>query len=278
MLEKNLFPVGIVGLGVMGSSIGNKMIGSMKDARGNIYGYDIDPLRREAVRETTEILVTDDIDGLIDKAECLIVAIKPDYIGGFLITIKNKVIKDTIIISIAVGVKLQTLRMYLGDSCGIARIMPNIGIKEGISPIAFVAEKHIQKERVRSVKEMLSTLGEVFEVEEPFFDAFTAISGSGIAFVFLILEGMQEAGVRLGLPSELSKKIAIDTLLGAGMLAKKELSIPFYTFKEAVTTPRGTTIEGLYALERSGMKGILMEAFYKVYLRSIDIANSTCGG
>jgi pyrroline-5-carboxylate reductase len=146
--------------------------------------------------------------------------------------------------------------------------MPNLAVVKGVCPLGVSFEPAFPLDRKTELLGILSKIGDPLELDEGQIDALTALSGSGIAFVWHILEGFIEAGVKLGLPFGFSRKVALETFLGACILAKEEGEVPIPVLKERVTTPKGTTIEGLFTLERLALKGIIIEAITKSYERA----------
>jgi pyrroline-5-carboxylate reductase len=163
-----------------------------------------------------------------------------------------------ILVSIAAGVTLQKLRGLAGDRPAIARAMPNTPaqIGQGVTAVCF---DQASQEHSRSVLALFQSCGLVFEVREELMDAVTGLSGSGPAYVYLMIEALADGGVRQGLPRDMALKMAAMTLAGAAQLVLASGQHPAQ-LKDQVTTPGGTTIEGLAVLEAAGLRAGLSDA------------------
>jgi len=169
----------------------------------------------------------------------------------------------------AAGFPIRKIEEFLGDDKKISRIMPNILVKIGRGIISYCDNFRLLEEERRTVKELLSAAGKVVELEEKLFDAVTAVSGSSPAFFFILIEAMCDGAVRLGLPREKAKELVIETLIGSALLSmEKSPSV----LKNEVTSPGGTTIEGIAKLEEKGFRSALIEALKSTYERSKEIS------
>jgi pyrroline-5-carboxylate reductase len=262
-----VIPLLIVGLGQMGSAMAKGIVGAYPQAKGSIFGHDQDPLR-VAEAEAFGLEGVKKIEEVLSRVRAILLALKPLQVIPWLRLYREVLGKDVMLISIAAGVPIEALREALGEKAHVARVMPNLAVALGACPVGVLCEPGFPEEKKGALIEALSSVGMTIELEEGQLDALTALSSSGIAFVWHALEGFAAAGVRLGLPSSLSRKVAVETFLGAGMLAKDEDAASLASLKERVTTPKGTTMEGLFVLERLGLKGILIEAITSAYDRT----------
>ncbi|MCL5031946.1 MAG: pyrroline-5-carboxylate reductase [Thermotogae bacterium] len=182
--------------------------------------------------------------------------------------LKRIKIKSGIIISTVTGLKISTIKSYLdGD---VVRIMPNIPISIGKGVVGITYSEEFIDDKKQIVKSLLSNFGVLVEIEEKHFAAVTALSGSGPAFIFVIIEALVDAGMKLGLSYDTSMELVIETIKGSAELLQKEGKHPG-EFRHLVTSPGGTTIEGIYSLEREGLRGILMKMIFDTYKKALEL-------
>ncbi len=245
--------IGIVGYGNMGRAFAL----GLKDSY-DIIAYDKDVSKQELAIQDG-IGFSSSIEFLLDSVDVIILSIKPqDLVSVAKLSFRNKSV-----ISMLAGTSISKLKEYIKDAY-ITRIMPNIAVvyKKGV--IAFCSED----EKRENIKNILENLGKVYELDEKYFDAFTALGGSGPAFIASIVEAMRLSGVYMGLNKDLSYDIAISTIEGVLELLKE------YSEEELilkVSSPAGTTIEGIYHIEKSGLRGLIMETFIKTYQKSKNL-------
>ncbi|RZD17109.1 MAG: pyrroline-5-carboxylate reductase [Candidatus Acididesulfobacter guangdongensis] len=190
-------------------------------------------------------------------------------------------IKDLIFVSIAGGVKIEAIdRLFYEKFRGkynpkIIRIMPNINSLAGKGMSAVCYNNAVKEEDYNKVKNILEMSSKVLTIEEKYFDAVTAVSGSGPAYLFLIAEGFIEAAVKLGLPRNTASILAVQTILGSGELLSSEEFSKYSTkdLKDLVTSPGGTTAYGLSKLEEGRIKYVIDSAVNAAYLRSKELGN-----
>lgn len=242
--------IGIIGYGNMGRAFAL----GLKDSY-DVVVFDKDTSKKESsVKDGVGFASS--IEFLLDSVDLIILSIKPQD----LTSLKGLNFNGKSLVSMLAGTSVSKLKEYTKDAC-ITRIMPNLAVvyKKGV--IGFYSED-AKKDTIKSI---LAHLGKVYELEEKHFDAFTAIGGSGPAFVASIVEAMRLSGIYMGLNKDISYDLAIATIEGALELLKA------YNEEELVlkvSSPAGTTIEGIYNIEKSGLKGILMETFIKAYQKS----------
>ncbi len=242
--------IGILGYGNMGRAF----VLGLKDYY-DVVVFDKDKTKKEiAIQDNVGF--ANSIGFLIANIDILILAVKPQDIYE----LSSLNIKNKSIISMLAGVSLERLEEHLKDNY-LTRIMPNLGVlcKKGV--IAFYS-KDPKKE---VIKDILSKLGKVYELEEKYFDAFTAVGGSGPAFIASIIEAIRLSGIYMGLSKDISYDITLNTMEGVLELLET------YTEEELmlkVSSPAGTTIEGIYNIEKSGLRGAVMESFIKAYEKS----------
>ena len=245
---------------------------------GNMGGAMLRKLLSAGIFAPDEVIVSDKNAGLVEKlqkelgvkgtcdnlraaaAPCLLLAVKPQFIEGVAAEIAGQVKKDALILSIVTGYDLKTMAALLkNDQAHIVRIMPNTPAMVGEGVLAASRGRYVEDGEWRFAMEMLSCMGLAEEVTESQLDAVTGVSGSSPAYAFLFLEALADAGVRGGLPRAMAQRFAAQALLGSAKLALETGMHPGQ-LKDMVTSPAGTTIEGIAALEKAGFRSAVMEA------------------
>ncbi len=206
----------------------------------------------------------------IKDAKGVLLAVKPQVIDLVLKELSSTITEEHLIISIAAGVSIKKIEGHLGKKARIIRVMPNTPalVLEGAAAISkgtFSSE-----EDVKAVLELFSWVGTAVEVPESLMDAVTGLSGSGPAYCFLFIEALIQAGIREGLPRPTAALLAIQTVLGSAKMCIETKRHPAELIS-MVTSPGGTTIQGLYELERNGLSGIVMDAVRSATERSKEL-------
>lgn len=192
-------------------------------------------------------------------ARIVILAVKPDQVADVLREASGEFTDEHLLISIAAGVPLSKLEALLPSHGRAIRVMPNTPALVGASASAFALGKAARAEDAQLVQKLFSSVGIAVQLKESLLDAVTGLSGSGPAYVFLMIEALSDGGVAAGLPRDVATKLAAQTVFGsAKMLLETGLSAA--ALREMVTSPGGTTIEGLHELERLGVRGALISA------------------
>ena len=192
-------------------------------------------------------------------AAVLILAVKPEQCPGVLAELRNKFTDHHLLISIAAGVTLAKLEDALPAGARVIRVMPNTPALVGAGASAFALGKSATAADGELAKKLLSAVGIVFQVKESLLDAVTGLSGSGPAYVYQFIEALSDGGVAAGLPSDVATNLAAQTVLGAAKMVLETGQHPG-ALKDQVTSPGGTTIEGLHELEKGRLRAIVMSA------------------
>ncbi len=258
--------VGIIGFGNMGSAFAKGF--SLALGKENVLVYDKDPAKRE-VAVSDGFAFAGDPYFLIKESDVILLAVKPKDLKDLLGSIKDQ-IDSRIVVSVAAGVPLKFYEDILGSGKKIVRLMPNLAVKVGKGTVAYADNGNLTEEEALSLKDLLSRCGEVFEIPEDLFDSFTALAGSGPAFVFSFIDALAMAGVRGGFSYETALKIVVSTLMGSGELLRSEGGNP-NDWITKVTSPAGTTVEGIAYLEKKGFRGIVMGCVEKTIKRARDL-------
>lgn len=238
----------------------------------NIFASDPYPPALEAFAKTTKACPVTTNKNVLEQAEIVILAVKPQQMSDVLAEIASHVSEKHLVVSIAAGVPISTLLNSLGDKARIVRVMPNTPCLVGEGASAFALGGAADESDAGTVLEMLSTVGTAVQVKEQLLDAVTGLSGSGPAYVYQFIEALSDGGVRVGLPRDIATKLAAQTVLGAAKMVLETGEHPGQ-LKDAVTSPGGTTIAGLQALEEGSLRGVVMKAVVAATERSQQLGN-----
>ncbi len=262
------YRIGIIGSGNMGKAI----IKGLQAAKQSptLRAWDALSENRKFLKDEFGVTVPKDNQELVLNSDIIILAVKPQVIDPVMAEIADTLTADKLLISIAAGVPCQRLEKALPKPVPTVRIMPNTPalINRGISAIA--AGSQAQEKHLEITQNIFACLGETALVPESAMDMVTAVSGSGPAYVFLVIEALLDAAVGLGMARDLARKLVIETVLGSTELLKESGKHPM-ELKDMVTSPGGTTIAGLAELEKNGLRHAFNEALKSACQRSRDL-------
>jgi pyrroline-5-carboxylate reductase len=256
--------IGFIGAGMMAEAIIGGMLGG-GFLPGDIRAADPDAGRRGYMLEKYGIHATADNAELAGQCEVLVFAVKPQYYPNAARTVQPALTQGHRIISIMAGITTAQLEGDLRRSVGedgvlpVVRVMPNTPAMVGAGITCLCAGSRAAAGDMEFAKEMFQTVGSTVEVEEHLIDAATGIAGCGPAYIYMMIESLADGGVMMGLPRLLAQRLAAETVRGAAEMALSGLGHPGQ-LKDSVCSPGGATIEGVYALEKAGLRGALMEA------------------
>jgi pyrroline-5-carboxylate reductase len=224
-------------------------------------------------RELSGVPVGTDNRAAVAGAQIVLLGVKPQALGQLLEEISPSLGPGTLVISIAASTTTSFIQQKLGKDMPVVRAMPNTPAMVGAAMTAICAGPAAKSQHLETAKHLFESIGRALIVDEKHMDAITALSASGPAFVFVILESLAEAGVKVGLPREMATTLAAQTLYGSALLALETGHHPAL-LKDAVTTPAGCTIEGLMELEKGGLRVTLMNAVIKTTIRARELMTS----
>ncbi len=232
-----------------------------------VMATDVLPERCTYLEQTYGIATSDDNRHAVEGHDVIILALKPQTLPSVLATVADAVTQDKLVISIAAGITLETLQQALGAEKRIVRVMPNtpalvLAGAAGISPGAAATA-----DDVALVEQIFNAVGLAMVVSDDLMDAVTGLSGSGPAFVFAFIEALSDGGVLMGLSRPVATNLAAQTVLGAAQMVLETGKHPG-ELKDMVTSPAGTTIAGMQALENGGLRGLMMEVVRRATERS----------
>jgi len=266
--------LGFIGGGNMAEAMIRGLISNSFIESKNILVSDPVSEKLDKLRGDYKVSVTDDNNELVEKSDVIILAVKPQVIKEVLAGIHELVTEKKLVISILAGVAIKTIEdlLQFDDSkkVGIVRTMPNTPalVQSGVTALA--PSKHVSKTDLQMAHHIFEAIGKTVEVQESHLDAVTGLSGSGPAYIYMIIEALSDAGVKMGLSREVANILTMQTLIGSAKLAL-ESGIHPGELKNMVTSPGGTTISGLHALEEGGLRTTLMNAVEAATKRSIEL-------
>lgn len=260
-----MLKIGVIGAGQIGSSIAKALAESGK--------YRVIASRRniEKVKHLEEVGVklTRDNRMVARESDVIFIAVKPYKVSEVLKEVSD-LLDGKFLISVAAATPISKIAS-LAPKAKIIRAMPNIGLIAKASFTAYTRGPNIAESDLKVVNEILGELGAFMEVDEDLMDAITALSGSGPAYVALLIEAMAYAGLKVGLPRDLAYRSSAYTVYGTAKLLL-EAGLHPSTIKEMVLTPGGTTIEGIFYLEEGGVRTAVMKAVEAATRRAKEIA------
>ncbi len=226
----------------------------------------------KAVKLTKElgVKVTTDNCKAVQTAEIVLLGVKPQVVGEVLKEIAPHLAKNALIISVAASVPTTYIEQRVGEKVAVIRAMPNTCSVVGIGMTGICRGGHASPEHLEIAKRMFDAVGRTVVVDEKNMDAVTGLSASGPAFAYIILESLAEAGVKVGLPRDVSTLLAAQTMKGAASVVLETGDHPAL-LKDSVTTPAGCTIDGIMELEEGKLRVTLIKAVVKATQRAGEL-------
>lgn len=267
------YRIGFVGAGRMATALARGLIASGFTTADAIIAGDVMPEACARFAQETGGRTVETNAEVVRNSEIVFLAVKPQQMADVLTDLRGKITAEHLLISIAAGISLQMLSAGLGEHLRIVRVMPNTPCLVGASASGFAVGGAAAAEDAALVERLLSTVGIAVRVPEKLLDAVTGLSGSGPAYVYQIIEALSDGGVNVGLPRDVATKLAAQTVLGAARMVLETGAHPG-VLKDAVTSPGGTTIAGLHALENGGLRACLMNAVEAATHRSEELGRA----
>ena len=272
MIESTTLHIGFLGAGRMATALAKGWLRAGLVRAGSCRASDPLASARQSFATETGCPAGADNCEVAAVSDLLVLAVKPQSMPALLEEISTHV-KDRLVVSIAAGITLRQLSAGLGPDCRLIRVMPNTPCLIGASASGYSPGEGAAAEDIALVDRLLNAVGVAFRLPEHLLDAVTGLSGSGPAFVYLMIEALSDGGVRVGLPRDVATALAAQTVMGAAKMVLETQSHPG-VLKDMVASPGGTTIAGLHALERAGVRGALMDAVEAATRRAIELGGS----
>ena len=270
--------IGFVGGGNMTEALVKGLVTAPSIDLKSICVSDLLSERLEYLSRKYKIKTTGDNRELVQKSDILVLSVKPQSVKKVLESFVDLVDDSKVIISVAAGIPISLIENTLDaegkKKISVIRTMPNTPalVQEGAT--AICGSGHTTKQNIKLAHRIFEATGQTVDIEEIHMDAVTGLSGSGPAYIFMIIEALSDAGVKVGLSREVSNILTIQTILGSAKLARDGGKHPG-ELKDMVTSPGGTTISGLHMLEEGGIRNALMNAVEMATRRSKELGKKT---
>jgi len=264
--------IGFLGAGKMATALARGWLQARLVQVEQLSASDPLPAALEAFAQATQAAVADRNLVVVQRSDVLVLAVKPQHMPAVLDEIRPALTPRHLIVSIAAGIPIGQLASSLGFERRIIRVMPNTPCLVGASASAYAAAPTATAEDVQLVDRLLASVGKALRVPENLLDAVTGLSGSGPAYVAVMIEALADGGVRMGLPRDVANLLAVQTVYGSAKLLI-EANLQPAQLKDMVASPGGTTIAGLHALERAGLRAALMDAVQAATERAIELGS-----
>ncbi|CAO2831637.1 unnamed protein product [Amaranthus hypochondriacus] len=269
-IPTDTFKVGFIGAGKMAESIARGVVNSGILPPSRISTAHLGLQRREAF-QSFGVSVFDYNDQVVEDCDVVIFSVKPQIVKDVVIQLRPKFSEKQLLVSVVAGTKLKDLKEWSGQNRFI-RVMPNTPAAVGMAAsVISVGGGTATEEDGELIASLFGSIGKVWKAEEKLFDAITGLSGSGPAYIFLAIEALADGGVAAGLPRELAKGLAAQTVLGAASMAVNSGKHPAQ-LKDDVASPGGTTIAGIHELEKGGFRGTLINAVVAAAQRGRELS------
>jgi pyrroline-5-carboxylate reductase len=262
--------VGFIGAGNMGEALIKGLVAANLVPPEAISASDVRPERLRALEQQYGLQLVPDNAELVRGADVVILAVKPQIMAPVVRQISAAVTPKKLLISIAAGVSTMTIRAALGKDARLIRVMPNTPalVLEGVTAIGKA--EGLEPGDLDTAGEIFSAVGRVVMLDEELMDAVTGLSGSGPAYVALVIESLADGGVKMGLDRATAMTLATQTVLGAARLVLDNGLHPG-VLKDMVCSPGGTSIAGVHALEEGGIRHTFMKAVERATQRSREL-------
>jgi pyrroline-5-carboxylate reductase len=264
MLEEKIL---LIGGGNMGRALLRGMLHSRLTQPDRLTVVDIHEERLASLEKEFGVGVSSDAGSAVEGRDVVILAVKPYTLNDVLDQIRDRVEERQLFISIIAGIEGAYIRDRLGHHNPVIRCMPNIAATVDAAASAFAACPPATKAHVAIASAIFSAVGLAVQVEEHLMDAVTGLSGSGPAYVYMVIEALSDGGVKMGLPRDVALRLATQTVLGAAALVRETGEHPAM-LRDRVTTPGGTTIAAIHELEERGLRAMLISAVVTAAERS----------
>ena len=268
--------IGFIGTGHMARALARGLLKTQSVTKEQIFGYDINSEAAKKFAEQTGGTTTESIKDLVTHSDVVFLSVKPQQMNEVLRALGSlrALGANPLWVTIAPGIPIRTYLKEIGNSARLVRVMPNTPcfVGEGVS--GFCVSEGVNSNDVKLATDLLSTVGIAIQVPERQLDAVAGLSGSGPAYIYMMIEAMADGGVKMGLSRELAIQLAAQTVLGAAKMVQYTGEHPGL-LKDKVCSSRGTTISAVHTLEKAGFRAAVMNAVEAATLRSREMANET---
>ncbi len=265
--------IAILGCGAMGSALGRGLVQAKAAEPQSIVFSDPHSAHLYALKQQLGVRSEETNHEAVRNADVIVVAVKPFNVRAVLDEIHDYVSVDQLVISIAAGIRISDMESALRQGVPVVRAMPNSAAQVNEGACALSPGTHATPEHLNAATTIFASVGMAVQVPEHLLDAVTALSGSGPAYVYLMIEALVDGGVKVGLPRDIAHQLAVQTVLGSARMVFETGKHPAQ-LKDMVATPGGTTITALAALEQAGVRAALIDAVEKACNRAKELGKS----
>lgn len=276
-MEADTQTLAILGAGNMGEALLSGLLRSRVVQADRLRATDADPERARQVAEAHGVTVDTDSVAAARDADVLVLAVKPQQLADLLDQIAAHVDSGQTVISVAAGVRTTTIEEALAEGVPVVRVMPNTPVQVDEAMSAIAPGRHATSVHLETAERILGSVGHVVRLAEHHLDAVTALSGSGPAYFYLVVEAMVDAGIQLGLPRGVATELVVQTAVGSATMLRDTGRRPA-ELREAVSSPAGTTIAALRTLEENGLRSAFFRAVESAHARSRALAGGQDAG
>lgn len=260
----------IIGLGNMGSSLAKGLQNIDTKSTWTVIGVDSHESVLKQLASSCDIKTYQDLQQVPVDGDVLVLCVKPQDLAAVATGLRGKIKPSAVVVSILAGITLADLAETLQFSGAMVRAMPNICATIGEAATVLCENGKVAEAQKQAVSTIFSAVGAVYWSKESHLDAVTGLSGSGPAYVYMVIEALTDGGVKMGLPRQLAGELATQTIIGAGKLVKESGLHPA-VLRDKVTTPGGTTIHAIHELEAHGLRAMLISAVVTATEKSADL-------
>lgn len=263
--------IGIIGGGAMGGALATGLVKSGAIPQTDLVVSDVSTERLRRLEETLGIHTFQENRPLANEADIVILAVKPDVVAPVMEEIGRILRPEQTVISIAAGVPISIIERHIPQPVPVVRVMPNTPCLIGEGASAYALGSHAGSRDAVRVEAVFTSVGRTVAVKESLLDAVTGLSGSGPAYVYMMVEALADGAVKVGLPRDAALLLSAQTVLGAAKMVLTTGEHPA-ELKDRVATPGGTTAAGLFVLEQRGLRAALIEAVSAATERSQELS------
>lgn len=264
------YRLGIIGAGKIGQALLSGVFSKRLYAKDEVVLSVRTEEHRDALESKFNVATTLDNRAIAANAKVIVLSVKPKSIIDIINSIADCLRPGTLIISTAAGVPLEVIESRVPEYVAVIRSMPNLAISVGEGMTALAPGKNAKPADIEAAKGLFGSVGRAIVLDEQQMDAVTGLSGSGPAYIYIVIESLADGGVKLGLSRDVATELAAQTVLGAAKTVLETGEHPA-KLKDQVTTPSGSTIEGILELEEGGLRVTLIKAVVKAAERSREL-------
>lgn len=269
-MSKIQHKIAFIGAGNMGEALIRGMLNAKLLPPERLWAGETRERRRETLSKEYGIKVVEQNKLAVEGARVVVLAVKPQIVDRVVDEVRSHIAEDAVVISIAAGKSIEDLRDRLGPESRVIRSMPNVAATVGEGATALAAGPNVRDDDMALAREIFNSVGMTVVLEEQQLDAVTGLSGSGPAYVFMFIEALADAGVKMGLSRWDAHSLACQTVLGAAKLVIETEEHPG-RLKDMVCSPGGTAIAAVHTLEQGGLRTTLINAVEVAAQRSAEL-------